>query len=52
MRAYHFIAILSDEDLDEHGMLKYFDLAAVGKWFDEHIVREYFKRTLTKYRSS
>ncbi len=50
LRSYHFIDSLSNDDLDADGMLKHFDQAAAGRWFDEHIVREYFKHTLTKYR--
>ena len=49
LRTFHFIQQLAPSDLDEFSMLKEFDLSIAGKWFDTHIVQDYYKWNLKKY---
>lgn len=38
-----FIINFSSSDLDQNGEILYSDLLVQAKWFDEHIVQEYFR---------
>ncbi len=48
---YGFIMKMTESDLNEHGMLKDFNLSIIGKWFDQNIVQDYYRWNLTKYGS-
>ncbi|GAB1858423.1 hypothetical protein MHTCC0001_32600 [Flavobacteriaceae bacterium MHTCC 0001] len=48
VRTYDFIKNLNDSGLDEHMMLKEFDVSTAGKWFDQHIVQQYYDWNLKR----
>lgn len=47
LTTYRFIRDLTQEDLDDDGMLKTFSVVTAGKWFTEEIIQAYGKWRVT-----
>jgi hypothetical protein len=51
LKTYNFILNFTRNDIDEDGMLINFNPADAGKWFDEEIVKAYYKWQVKTYAS-
>ena len=51
LKTYDFISNLTRNDIDEDGMLITFNPSDAGKWFDEEIVKAYYKWQVKTYAS-